>query len=483
MAKTIEQQQSEEPELKCNPQLAEVSQPVNTSGGCSGSYTIETPLLVSGWKNATASVVSSDCGCGAATTVNGTKVNVALSGSRPNPCPTLYQFKVTQTVCTVGSSPTCNTTTGGFALAPLGSKPTGTVRQDSSGVATSWYATCERTDGTTFEILVADENEPSFQITNVSIGSVQKVNESDPECFDCRVTVKYEGCSETPSGGYDPSNPPPGGSPPSISPPSGSPPSSPPQSNPPPRPPSGGFPPPSGGNNPPPPAAPPPSPPPRPPDAKLSLLGSPYVIPAGVDPSYPSGVTLYPQPSIYNPSLTAIFPGGEIVAIPWNGYLTWFGALAGTTIVSGNNFPAWYVSPMMSQKVFDNWKVLKHATIQFENVNTEIHTSKSTNDTLLYGKAQQLFDANLALLYNDQHADQTIYDLYRYDNGRWTLQLYPRHGSPKSIDKFVVFKEPLQGVANSYQIAIHSSDPYTWKLVGWQIEGKLKGKRTGHSRD
>jgi hypothetical protein len=128
--------------------------------------------------------------------------------------------------------------------------------------------------------------------------------------------------------------------------------------------------------------------------------------------------------------------------------------------------------------------VLKHVLLQFENKEgTNIQTSLTTTDTAQYGKALHRFNANVGIIYNDEYSDEVIQELYKYDSALWGQALFTKHYSPKQVDDVVSFKESLLGTSYSYQVVVYSSDPYTWRLVGWQIEGKQKGKRRNHGRD
>jgi hypothetical protein len=193
---------------------------------------------------------------------------------------------------------------------------------------------------------------------------------------------------------------------------------------------------------------------------------------------------LYPEPTAQMPSLFAILPGGEPTPIPWNGYVMYPGNPTPGTVIYGATYPALYISPMLMQQLFHEWKVLKHAMLQFDNrKGVQIHTAFTNTDAGQHGKALHKFDAQVLLIYNDRMSDETIPELYRYNDTTWTTQLYTKHYSPKQVDDVVSFKEPLLGTSYAYQIGVYSMDACTWKLVGWQVEGKLKGKRKGHGRD
>lgn len=313
------------------------------------------------------------------------------------------------------------------------------------------------------------------------MSNIRKANPADPDCEDI-VTVRYEGCSKRPPNTYGEGNPPPGGGTPGGGgSPGGSPPPSGQSPSPPKSPPSnGGSPPPSGGS---------PGGASPPPPAPLST-SSPPLFSAGTAQSsgdsitYPGNIVLTPQPEPEFPTLIVILPGSEPEQIPWNGYGVYPGSEVPGDVVVGTTYPALYVSPMMAQRVFHNWKVLKHALLQFDNrEGLNIQTSLTTTDTGQLGKALQRFNVNVGIIYNDELSDQVIQELYRYDTGLWSSALHTKHYSPKQLEGIVSFKEPLQGTSYSYQLAVYSSDAATWRLVGWQIEGKSKGKRRGHGRD
>lgn len=314
------------------------------------------------------------------------------------------------------------------------------------------------------------------------MSDIRKQNPSDPDCEDS-VTVRYEGCSKgAPPGTYNNTTPPPsGGSSGGGGSPGGSPPPSEPPPAPPPQPPSGGFggsggggsPPPPSGNNPPPPSV---SPPPQ--------FSQQVAQPSGDQIIYPGSVVLTPAPEPEFPTIIAILPGGDPEQLPWNGYAVYPGSAVPGVVVVGATFPTLYVSPMMAQRVFHNWKTLKHVLLQFDNSEgVDIHTTFTTTSQAQFGKALKKFNVNVGIIYNDEMSDQVVQELYRYDEALWGSDLFLKHFSPKQLDKIVSFKEALLGTSYSYQLAVYSSDAHTWKLVGWQIEGKPKGKRRNHGRD
>lgn len=488
----IDDQQAQEPEVECLPQLVEVVQtiPATAGGGCSGTYTIETPLLISTWEpdSVSLTITGTSFKCsGTTAAVQGTQVLVTFGGtSSGGTCSTQYLFTGTATVeCGTPPNPPSGTATSSPTDCTSTGEPTGFT---ITNVDPPNYAGGSISVTTTSGINAAGcFNFPGgtpcpgqgFNIVSYSISNVRKVNPSDPSCSDS-VTVRYEGCSKRPPNSYNNTNntPPGGGTPSGGSSPGGSSGS---QEAPAPKPsgspagfggggignapPGGGATTSGGGSN-----APAPSP------STITLTGSAI--------SYPSGTVLYPEPTAQMPPLFAILPGGEPTPIPWNGYVMYPGNPTPGNVIYGATYPSLYISPMMMQQLFHEWKVLKHALLQFDNRRgVQIHTALTNSDTGQHGKAVHKFDAQVLLIYNDRMNDEVIPDLYRYNDAVWTTQLYGKHYSPKQIDDVVSFKEPLLGTSYAYQIGVYSMDANTWKLVGWQVEGQLKGKRRTHSRD
>lgn len=483
----LPEQQAQEPEVECTPQLAEVNQtiPGFAGIGCTGTYTIETPLLISTWEpdSVTVEVVSVTSRCsGTTAAVAGTEVVVTFAGTAGGSCSTIYLFDgVYDVKCGSPGIDPCNgaTVSGTANDQTIVGLPTGVVINNipncSGGGATIQSSVSSQIGGITGTPCPG----AGFNIVSYNITNVRKQNPSDPDCEDI-VRVRYEGCSKKPSGTYGDDNPPPGGgSPGGGTSPGGSPPSDEPPATPPNNPPSGfggsGG---GGGNN----------PPPSPPSSPPGTSNPPQVSPgtsqnSGDSIVYPDETILTPEPIPEFPPLIVILPGGEPTQVPWNGYAAFLSISSGDVVV-GTTYPALYVSPMLAQKTFAGWKALKHAFVQFDNRRgTDIHTALTTTDTLQRGKALHQFNANIGLIYNDEMSDEVVQELYRYDAALWTLGLYQKHFSPKQLSDITLFKEPLLGVSYSYQLAVFSDDAATWKLVGWQIEGKLKGQRIGHSRN
>lgn len=465
-------------DVKCLPQLVEIVQklPAGTGAGCSGSYRIETPLLVSTWEpdSVVASVTATSFRCsGTTTSVDGSAVDVSFGGTGGGAtCSTPYFHDGAWTTNCVGGG----TDSGTFPNCGTIGVPLEATLNPGGVPGVSITTSAGTSSGCYSPILCSNITEfVSYGITNV-----RKQNPADPDCEDT-VTVRYEGCSKgAPPGTYEDGSPPGGGTPGGGGSPGGSPPPPDESPTPPPSPPSGsggspggGSPPPPSGDNPPPPSV----APPPPTSINTSTL-------SGVQVVYPDTTILAPAPTPQFPTLIAILPGGEPESIPWNGYAVYPGSETAGLVVVGTTYPTLYVSPMMAQRLFHNWKVLKHVLLQFENKEgTNIQTSLTTTDTAQYGKALHRFNANVGIIYNDEYSDEVIQELYKYDSALWGQALFTKHYSPKQIDDVVSFKESLLGTSYSYQVVVYSSDPYTWRLVGWQIEGKQKGKRRNHGRD
>lgn len=484
-----------ETEVKCRPQLTEV---VNTiPASCGSSYTYEQPLLLQTWEQdsivTTVTNIQTNCSGGVVATPNPNgSVNLQLSGT-PEGCDNAWLFDVEYTsTCKLPPE-------AGGGIEVIGVRTFEVFGGKPTGFAPSVYPPSTCNPGATFEVVVEGggtqtvsgqtcppngcsnfiQYPPSF-----SFGNVRPKPGTTP--CETLVTIRHEGCSKAPPPGtYPDGTPPGGGSSGGGGSPGGSPPSGDETPNPPPQPPGGGFgggggsgaPPPGSapppGNNPPPPGS---APPPPPPINTSQPSGSQVV--------YPDETVLTPAPTPQFPTLIVFLPGSEPEQIPWNGYAVYPGSEAATNVVVGTTYPALYVSPMMAQRVFHNWKSLKHILLQFDNrEGVNIHTAFTTSDAAQRGKALQQFNATIGVIYNDEFSDEVIQDLYRYDPALWSSNLFLKHYSPKQIDDVVSFKEALLGTSYSYQVAVFSSDTKTWKLVGWQIEGKPKGKRRSHSRD
>lgn len=470
-------------ETKCLPQLVEIVQKIPSTAGqnCSGTYRIETPLLISTWEpdSVQVSIVNSVFRCsGTNAVVNGSAIDITFGGSGGgNVCATPYfHDAVWTTTCINGASDA-----GTFPNCPTSGIPLSAVL-NPGGNATVQVLTSSNVTATGCWSPVTCSNIVAF--TSYGITNVRKQNPNDPDCEDT-VTVRYEGCSKgAPPGTYNATTPPPGGgSSGGGGSPGGSPPPNDPPPSPPPQPPSGGFGGNGGGGSPPPPSG--VNPPPAPPSVSPPPQFSPQVAqPSGNQIIYPGNVVLTPAPEPEFPTLTAILPGSDPEQLPWSGYAVYPGSATPGNVVVGATFPALYVSPMMAQRVFHNWKTLKHVLLQFDNSEgVDIHTTFTTTSQAMFGKALKRFNANVGIIYNDEMSDQIIQELYRYDPLLWSNVLFLKHFSPKQLDRVVSFKEALLGTSYSYQIAVYSSDANTWKLVGWQIEGKTKGKRRNHGRD
>lgn len=477
----------QDPQIPCTRDLVETQFTIPLES-CTGEYTIERPLLLDNWTDITTTVTDTSLsGCSVTTSEVNPDNSVTLTFGGTSTCvaSTMKFFWQASDPGDCGAS--CGQQGGdyvGILARPFNSgdpelEPPGTV--DTTGCVTSY---CFYAQTSTGAFLIFQTNTPgSGRVVRVSDGaSSDDLPPGTGTGCQKLVTVRYEGCPNYPPTTYNDENPPPGGGTPggsgSPSGNPGSPPSDPndkPQPPPPPPNTGGGF---GGGNTPPPPSS-GNSPPPPPSPVSFNFPGV-----GGQTIFYPSGAILTPSPEPEFPPIIGYIAGEDPIAIPWNGVVVFPGAEAGETVVLGNAYPATYISPMMAQQRFANWKVLKHAHLQFDNrKGLEIFTSRNSNTSGNYGKAVQRMRANIALIYNNRLQDEAITDLYRYDTLNWDDVVYSNHRSPKQLEPYSVFKEPLQGTSYSYQLGVYSFDSFLWTLVGWQVEGKLKGSRTSHGRD
>lgn len=481
-----------EEDVKCLPQLTELVNVIPAT--CGSSYTYEQPLLLQTWEQDSiqTTIVNVETSCSGGVTTNpqpNGSVQMQLNGT-PQNCSDSWLFDIAfSSTCTLASQ-------GGGGVGQIPTQTFGVTGKPISAVIS--YP--QPLDSTCGRLTVAIQGggetiingaplcppdgclnfiayPPQYTFQNVRINP-----QGGGIPCETKVTIRHEGCSKAPPPGtYGNDNPPGGGSPGGGGSVGGNPPPADESPKPPPQPPSGGFgggsggggAPPPGGDSPPPPSVSPPPPPP---------LGTSQ--PSGEQVLYPNQTVLAPAPTPQFPTLIAILPGGDPEALPWNGYAVYPGSETASSVIVGTTYPTLYVSPMLAQRVFHNWKTLKHVLLQFDNRDgTNIHTNLTTNDIAQYGKALQRFNANVAVIFNDEYSDEVIQELYRYDPALWGGDLFLKHYSPKQIDDVVSFKEALLGTSYSYQVAVYSSDTRTWKLVGWQVEGKPKGKRRSHSRD
>jgi hypothetical protein len=77
----------------------------------------------------------------------------------------------------------------------------------------------------------------------------------------------------------------------------------------------------------------------------------------------------------------------------------------------------------------------------------------------------------------DERTGQTQYDMYGVDNLQWDNSLYDVFGTNNEVNDYVVLKEPIQGIGYSFQATIWNWDDGYFGISGYQIDGKLSGKR------
>jgi len=125
-------------------------------------------------------------------------------------------------------------------------------------------------------------------------------------------------------------------------------------------------------------------------------------------------------------------------------------------VIVGQVYNCIYTSPMFSRQRLDSFKRLRHILAYFDNRNRKAR-----------------LNANISCLYSSEMDGETSADIYQFDEIAWDVDNL-------TSSQFQLFKEAIQGVGYSFQFMLWSSDEATFRLCGYQIDAKLKGKRYAH---
>jgi hypothetical protein len=140
-----------------------------------------------------------------------------------------------------------------------------------------------------------------------------------------------------------------------------------------------------------------------------------------------------------------------------------------------------YATPTFTWDTLRNYKRLLYWTGLFDNAAerytiTDVNTNSNQDAESLVGKPKTRFDCNVSFVYNNTEEGYTSADLYGFDELVWDFGLFDIY-LPYQYDDYVLLKQALQGVGYSFQCLIWTTDEAGFKLIGYQISGKIKGTK------
>lgn len=194
-------------------------------------------------------------------------------------------------------------------------------------------------------------------------------------------------------------------------------------------------------------------------------------------------LTIYPKPettqyfTVYVNNIKIIPTwtlGGSTFTLP--------SSVNGDTIVWGNNYLTVYTTPQFLYNSLGNLKRTQHAYIFLDNregTNVYLTNDQLNNQDLgiLNDSYRVPINFNLSITYNNQLDGSTSYDIMGYDSLYWDDGVFDVSSSYDQYQNYTTAKIPITGVGYVFQLSLWNwSDEY-FKLGGYQITAKQKGKR------
>lgn len=170
-------------------------------------------------------------------------------------------------------------------------------------------------------------------------------------------------------------------------------------------------------------------------------------------------------------------PNGKVLQVPST-------YPAGTFVEFGYVYCAFYESPMFFLEQLGTYKRLKHLYAFFDNeVGQDTYRDYDRNLAVSQDPEQIVdrykvnINANITVLYNTERGGFVSSDVYGFRDIYWDDTPLDFDPSAEQAFRYSVFKESIQGVGYSYQLAVWSADDATFKLAGYQFDVKAKGKK------
>jgi hypothetical protein len=154
----------------------------------------------------------------------------------------------------------------------------------------------------------------------------------------------------------------------------------------------------------------------------------------------------------------------------------------GDSIVWGNNYLCVYTTPQFLWNSVASYKRTQHAYIFLDNrEGLEVYgVNDATNSQdlgVLTERYKVPINLNLSVLYNSQADGSTTYDLVGYDDMFWDDGVFDIPAAYEQFQGFQSFKLPITGIGYSFQLIVWNNSDEYFKLGGYQIVAKEKGKR------
>ncbi|AGR48558.1 tail protein [Anabaena phage A-4L] len=158
------------------------------------------------------------------------------------------------------------------------------------------------------------------------------------------------------------------------------------------------------------------------------------------------------------------------------------GATNGDIINWGVNYLTIYTTPQFLWNSLGNFKRTQHAYLFLDNRDgVGVYVASDVNNGQDINQLTELYrvpiNFNLSVMYNNQLDGSTSYDVMGYDSMYWDEGVFDVSSPYDQYQPYQTLKIPITGIGYAFQMLIWNHSDEYFKLGGYQIIAKQKGKR------
>lgn len=155
-------------------------------------------------------------------------------------------------------------------------------------------------------------------------------------------------------------------------------------------------------------------------------------------------------------------------------------AVAGAAIKVGVAYLSIFSTPLFTNEVLGRFKRLFHFFGYFNNEEgldnfTGLDATGAQNPDEIVDRPKKVLGVNVAVAYDSGYSSELTYDLYSFSSLVWDFSQFDT-AAPVQDKPYILFKEPILGVGYGFQVYFYNWDRTYFDLVGYQVDGKLKGR-------
>ncbi|MBD2200152.1 MULTISPECIES: hypothetical protein [Calothrix] len=154
----------------------------------------------------------------------------------------------------------------------------------------------------------------------------------------------------------------------------------------------------------------------------------------------------------------------------------------GDQVVYGNVYLTAYATPTFLWNNMANLKRTQHAYLFFDNregilVYDAASAINGQDSNTITERYVLPINANLTVTYNNQLDGSTSYDIFGFRDIYWDDAVFDITTPTDQAIPYQILKFPITGIGVSYQIMVWNYSEEFFKLSGYQIVAKMKGRR------